>query len=892
MKERYEVTGMTCAACQAAVTRAVKKLDGIEEVNVSLMTNSMEVSYNPDLVGDINIIKAVENAGYKANLSKTSISNKTLEPSPDEVFKKQADEMKFRLKVSIPTMLILMYFSMGSMFGVPIPSWMQGASGSVSFGLTQFLLTLPVIIVNRSYFTRGLKSLFNGSPNMDALIAVGSGASLIYGIFAMYRMSYGLGVGDDILVMNYRHDLYFEGAAMILTLITVGKYMEVRSKIKTTTALKSLMELQPDTARRVVDGIEEEIGIEEVRIGDVISIYPGERIPLDGVVEKGQTSIDESAITGESIPVVKSVGDRVTGATINKTGAIFIRTTAVGEDTTLSKIIALVRDANITKAPIQSLADKVAGVFVPVVMLISVITFIVWMISGATLEFALRLAISVLVISCPCALGLATPVVIMVATGKGAENGILIKSAEALEVLHEVEAVAFDKTGTITEGRPFVTDIIPEAGMSKEKLLSIAYSLEQYSEQPLAEAILDVGKKMGVEILSSEEFEAVPGRGVKAKIKNNDNYFTTIAGNRAFMEEESVDVSFVQSIEEELAEHGKTPMYFAQNGKLIGIIAAADLVKNTSEEALREIEEMGIETIMITGDHEKTAKAIANKLGISSYVAEVLPQEKDAVISKYNKENRKIAMVGDGINDAPALARADVGIAIGAGTDIAIDSADVVLIRSDLKDAAIAIKLSKLTIKKIKQNLFWAFIYNVIGIPIAAGVLYSKFGITLNPMIAAAAMSCSSFFVVTNALTLRNFKADRSASYVKQDVNSDNINTVIDENLSKSISTKYEKLNENSMESVDEKLNENGIESVDEKGDVIMKKQMNIEGMMCTHCQSHVSEALNKMDGVEAVVDLENAKADINLTKEVSNEVLKNAVEEAGYKVVSIKDIE
>ncbi len=879
-KKRFDVHGMTCSACQASVTKAVDKLEGVDHADVNLMTNTMDVTFDPSVIDIATIERAVTDAGYEAKAQDKGQTKDKKKDQEKSVFEEQAENMKFRLQASIPLLLILMYFSMGSMFGAPIPYWMEGVEGASSFALLQFVLTIPIVFVNRVYFTRGFKSLFKGSPNMDSLIALGSAAALVYGIFALFRIAYGLGFDDYNVVHLYMHDLYFEGAAMILTLITVGKYLEVRSKIRTTGAITALMALQPDTATILVDGVEKTVAIEEVSVGDVIVIRPGDRIPLDGVVLTGQSAVDESALTGESIPVEKRVGDKVVSATINKTGSLTFEATHVGEDTTLSKIIDLVQDANATKAPFQNLADKISGIFVPIVIIISLISFVTWLLLGHPLEFAMRLAISVLVISCPCALGLATPVVIMVATGKGAESGVLIKSAESLEILHEVDAIAFDKTGTITEGRPFVTDVRPIAGVEADTLLRYATALEQGSEQPLASAIIEAAMKRELQIPESRDFEAVPGRGVKGQVKIDGMFQTVLGGNRAMMLDNQIPIDFAYADAEDLASQGKTPMYFAVGDKLIGLIAAADVIKNTSQSALKQLKDLGIETIMITGDNQKTAQAIACDLGIDEFVADVLPQQKDEIITSYQDRGKRIAMVGDGINDAPALARADVGVAIGAGTDVAIESADIVLIKSDLQDVATAVRLSHQTIKKIKQNLFWAFIYNVIGIPIAAGLLYPFTGITLNPMFAAAAMSLSSVFVVSNALLLQGFRDDHEIKYQAKD------DQVVDYEISYiTEEPSAYRVNKRDEKRVD--LSNRPITQA--KGDETMKKVMHIEGMSCNHCKAAVEKALNAIDGVQAEVNLDDKLADVELEGGVTDAELVQAVTDAGYEVVSVE---
>ena len=853
MKERFTVEGMTCAACEAAVFRSVGDLSGVDKVAVSLMTNSMEVEYDEDNMSPQEIINAVEKAGYKASLK--NVKTKSSEVAEENIFEKQMRDFEKRLKISIPFMVVLMYVAMGHMVGLPIPGFLQGVEGSSNFALTQLLLTLPPLLANHVYFSSGIKALVNRRPNMDSLIAVGAGMAFLYGIVALYRINYGLGFGDMEIVHSYLHDLYFESAAMIVTIISLGKYLELRSKAKTTDSMRKLMDLQPKEATVLRNGVEFIISVDEIIEGETVLIRPGEAIPVDGVITEGQTSLDESALTGESIPVEKGVGDSVISATINQKGFIRFRATKVGQDTTIAQIIALVEDANTTKAPIQSLADKVAGIFVPVVIGISILTFIFWMVTGQPFEFAFRLMIAVLVISCPCALGLATPVAIMAGTGKGAENGVLIKSAEALEILHEVDTMVFDKTGTITEGRPYVTDLMP-VEMEAEDLLQLAASLEVLSEQPLAEAIVRASEEKKMELSKVEGFEGITGMGVRGEIQGKE----ILAGNLKLMKKEGIPVDSYIEIAERLADEGKTPMYFAYDGEFIGFIAAADVVKNTSPQALERLKEDGVETILLTGDNERTARATVKNLAIDKYIADVLPQDKNDVIESIQSENKRVAMVGDGVNDAPALARADVGVAIGAGTDVAIESADVVLIRSDLQDAVTALELSRATIKNIKQNLFWAFFYNVIFIPVAAGVLYPAFGITLNPMFASFAMSMSSIFVVTNALRLRKFTAlttTREEAYEPE----------------KEQVLKIEKL---------EKIQEREKEKT-------MKKIMKIEGMSCGHCKKRVEDALNALDGVQAEVDLDKKEALVEMDQVVEDKILKDTVEQAGYEVLSIE---
>lgn len=890
VKERYDVEGMTCAACENAVTRAVAKLDGVEEVRVSLMTNAMDVAYDRQKMSARQIEKAVQDAGYDAHLkpkkSERTAGKSSAQPEQSP-FAKQAEDMRQRLRISVPFLLALLYVAMGPMIALPLPKALSGMEGSANFALLQFLLVLPIAFANRIYFTHGFRSLWKRQPNMDSLIAVGAAAGLIYGVFALFQISYGMGFGDAKRVMQYRHDLYFEGAGTILTLITLGKYWEVKSKLKTTGSLRALMDLQPKTARVVHNGVETIVGIEEVEKGDILSVRPGERIALDGVVVEGRSSVDESAITGESIPVEKGVGDKVTGATINKVGAFRFRATAVGEETTLAKIIELVEEAQATKAPMQALADKIAGIFVPVVIGISILTLAVWLLVGQPFTFALRLAICVLVISCPCALGLATPVVVMVATGKAAENGLLIKSAEALEILHEAKILALDKTGTITEGHPHVTDILVAENWDTETILQLAGSLEKDSEQPLAEAIVQAAKQKDIPLLAVEDFEAVPGRGVKGQVTKEEKTYALAVGNRRFMNEEGIAIDALQNEAESLAEQGKTPIYFAADGVVIAILAAADVIKNTSRKALHALQERGITPVMLTGDNEKTARAIANDLGIDRYVAGILPQDKERYVREWQEDGKvKVGMVGDGINDAPALVRANVGIAIGAGTDVAVDSADMVLVRSDLQDVVSAVDLSAKTKKKIQENLFWAFFYNVICIPLAAGVFYPAFGITLNPMIAAAAMSLSSVFVMTNALTLRRFRVIHEEKYTAAEKNQVRIAirslpaTIGYNNIETKLGDALK--GHSAGQHVEEMHNE-------KESEESMKKVLHIEGMSCVHCQKHVSDALNALDGVQATVDLENAKADVEITGSVNDDTLKKAVTDAGYTVTSIE---
>lgn len=842
-KEKYTVTGMTCSACSSRVEKAVSSLKGMEKASVNLLTNSMQVEYDDSILSSTDIENAVVNAGYGIGGSDATSSSAKSEKNNEK------DEMLHRLVYSFVFLLFLMSISMSHMItktGFPIPQWFQnifwGNENAITFAFAQFLIVLPILYLNRIYYIRGYKNLFHLSPNMDTLIAVGSSASMFYGIFALFRMSWGLGHGNMDLVGTYSMDLYFESAGMIVTLITLGKYLESRSKKKTSKAIEKIVALAPKEAEIERNGQVMTVPVEQLVVGDIVIIRPGESIAVDGVIVEGSTSVDQSAITGESIPVEKQVGDNVVSASINKNGFIKIRAIKVGENSTINQIIKLVEEASSSKAPIARMADKIAGIFVPVVMTIALVTIIVWLISGATFEFALSAGITVLVISCPCSLGLATPVAIMVGTGKGAENGILIKSGEALETAHKIDTVVMDKTGTITEGKPKVTDIIEY--IDKNSLLTYAISLEKNSEHPLAEAIVKYCKENNISSENVENFEAVFGKGVKATSDNS----TILGGNRAFMKENNIDISKIEPQINSLADEGKTPLIFAKDSNVIGIIAVADVEKETSRKAIEEFTKMGISTVMLTGDNERTAKAIQKRLNIPKVIAQVLPEDKEKEIRRLQDEGHCVAMIGDGINDAPALAKADVGIAIGAGTDVAIESADAVLVRNDLLDAVSAVKLSKAVIKNIKENLFWAFFYNCIGIPVAAGVLYPIWGIKLSPMFGAAAMSLSSICVVTNALRLRRFKTYKSSEKVEE--------TVIE------------------------------VKKENEK----MKKVLSIEGMMCGHCQAHVEKALKAMDGVTSVeVSLENKNATVELSKDISDAEFKAVIDDAGYELKNVQ---
>ena len=843
---QYIVTGMSCAACSARVEKAVSKVPGVTSCSVSLLTNSMGVE---GTATEQEIIKAVKDAGYGA--SKKGEGAAKAQPAQalageDMLKDRETPVLKKRLIASVGFLIVLMYFSMGHMmWGWPVPGFMK--DNHVMMGLLQMLLTITVMVINQKFFISGFKGLIHRAPNMDTLVALGSGASFVYSTYALFAMTDAQMHGDMDAVMSYMHDFYFESAAMILALITVGKMLEARSKGKTTDALKGLMKLAPKTAVVIRGEKEVQVSIEQVQKGDCFVVKPGENIPVDGEVIEGNSAVNESALTGESIPVDKAVGDKVSAATVNQSGYLKCRATRVGEDTTLSQIIQMVSDAAATKAPIAKIADRVSGVFVPMVITIAVLTIIVWLIAGQSIGFALSRGIAVLVISCPCALGLATPVAIMVGNGMGARNGIMFKTAVSLEETGKMQIVALDKTGTITSGEPKVTDIIPAAGVTEDTLLKCAYALENKSEHPLARAILENAKEENAGIEEVTGFQALPGNGLTAILDD----LTLYGGNYTFISSKvSVDGD-IQKKAEKLAEAGKTPLFFGNEDRLLGVIAVADVIKEDSPQAIKELQNMGIHVVMLTGDNERTAKAIGQQAGVDEVIAGVLPEGKEQVIRKL-KEKGKVAMVGDGINDAPALTRADMGIAIGAGTDVAIDAADVVLMKSRLSDVPAAIRMSRATLRNIHENLFWAFFYNVIGIPLAAGIWYPIFGWKLNPMFGAAAMSLSSFCVVSNALRLNLFK-------------------MYDASKDKKLKAKKEKKRSN-------------------KEDKTMKKIMHIEGMMCGHCEAAVKKALEALPQVdEAVVSHEAGTAELTLNAEIADDVLKKTVEDKDYTVTSVE---
>ncbi|MFX4233024.1 heavy metal translocating P-type ATPase [Aliarcobacter butzleri] len=835
--QKFDIKGMTCSACSTAVDRNVKKLEGINEVNVNLLNNSMIVKYDENVLNNETIIKKVQDAGYEAFLVENG--KKTQKNSTeDNLGKIETNELKNRLIISFIFAIPLFYISMGHMLNWYLPHLFHGYSNAITFAFTQFLLALPIVFINIKYYKVGFKTLYKGSPNMDSLIAIGTSAAMIYGVFSIYKIGYGLGNNDIDMVIQYSHDLYFESAAIVLTLITLGKFLEARAKENTSEAINKLINLTPKTALVLRNNQEIEIPVDELVLKDIVIVKPGNIVPTDGVIIFGNSSIDESMLTGESLPVSKKVGDKVIGASINKSGSFKFEVTKLGEDTVLSQIIKLIEEASSSKAPISKLADKISAIFVPTVIVISILATVTWLFLGYSFEFALSIGIAILVISCPCALGLATPTAIMVGTGKGAQNGILIKSAESLEIAHTINTVVIDKTGTITEGKTQVTDIFTNEKITQDKLLQLCATIEKNSEHPLADAILKKTQEKEIELLNATDFEALNGLGIKAKVEDRLFYI----GNKKLLDSKNISLDLFYEKSEKLANEGKTPIFIADENEVLGLIAISDVVKPTSKDAILEFEKMGLEVIMLTGDNYKTANAIANQININNVIAEVLPQDKEKEIQKLQSLGKKVAMIGDGINDAPALVRADVGIAIGAGTDIAIESANIVLVKSDLLDAVKAIQLSNAVIKNIKQNLFWAFFYNIIGIPLAAGVFYTILGWKLSPMFAGVAMSLSSVTVVLNALRLKLFEP----------------------RISKNL------------------LEKNNIS----KGDK-MEKILKVDGMTCGHCKARVEKVVSAIDGVDSVeVDLASKNVTVKMSKDISEQTLSDVIVDAGYEVI------
>ena len=835
--QKFDIKGMTCSACSTAVDRNVKKLEGINEVNVNLLNNSMIVKYDENVLNNETIIKKVQDAGYEAFLVENG--KKTQKNSTEENLGKiETNELKNRLIISFIFAIPLFYISMGHMLNWYLPHLFHGYSNAITFAFTQFLLALPIVFINIKYYKVGFKTLYKGSPNMDSLIAIGTSAAMIYGVFSIYKIGYGLGNNDIDMVIQYSHDLYFESAAIVLTLITLGKFLEARAKENTSEAINKLINLTPKTALVLRNNQEIEIPVDELVLKDIVIVKPGNIVPTDGVIIFGNSSIDESMLTGESLPVSKKVGDKVIGASINKSGSFKFEVTKLGEDTVLSQIIKLIEEASSSKAPISKLADRISAIFVPTVIVISILATVTWLFLGYSFEFALSIGIAILVISCPCALGLATPTAIMVGTGKGAQNGILIKSAESLEIAHTINTVVIDKTGTITEGKTQVTDIFTNEKITQDKLLQLCATIEKNSEHPLADAILKKAQEKEIELLNATDFEALNGLGIKAKVEDRLFYI----GNKKLLDSKNISLDLFYEKSEKLANEGKTPIFIADENEVLGLIAISDVVKPTSKDAILEFEKMGLEVIMITGDNYKTANAIAKQININNVIAEVLPQDKEKEIQKLQSLGKKVAMIGDGINDAPALVRADVGIAIGAGTDIAIESANIVLVKSDLLDAVKAIQLSNAVIKNIKQNLFWAFFYNIIGIPLAAGVFYTILGWKLSPMFAGAAMSLSSVTVVLNALRLKLFEP----------------------RISKNL------------------LEKNNIS----KGDK-MEKILKVDGMTCGHCKARVEKVVSAIDGVDSVeVDLASKNVTVKMSKDISEQTLSDVIVDAGYEVI------
>lgn len=940
MKKKFDVQGMTCSACSSHVEKAVSKLDGVKSCAVSLMTNTMLVDYDDSSITADGIIDAVKKSGYGAMLSDNEKSTDSIKKNERKspMFKAEENALLARVIASIVFMLVLMYVSMGHMVGLPLPSFLSGTANAVSFALVQLLLTLPVLYINRSYFIGGTKALFKRAPNMDTLIAIGSGASLIYGIVALFIMSYRLGAGDLNGVAEYYHQLYFESAVMILALVTLGKYLEGKSKRKTGEAINKLIDMSPKTANVIRDGVEMVIPSENLVLGDIVAVRPGEAISADGTIIEGETYVDESAITGESKPARKGIGDDVVGGTINKSGFFKLKVTRVGADTTLNKIIELVENANATKAPISKIADRISGVFVPIVIAIAIIAFIVWVSVTGDFEFAFSIAVAVLVISCPCALGLATPVAIMVGTGKGAEKGILIKSGEALELGGKIDTVALDKTGTITTGKPTVTDIITY-DFDRDNLLRLTASAERFSEHPLAQAIVERFGEIGSDYMDTTEFTTIEGRGISALIDGKKVFI----GNSKLMADNEIDidnlvdakaisnnalngnenddfVEFPRKTAELLSSRAGTPMFVAYDDRLVGIISVSDAIREDSKEAILELESLGIEVIMLTGDNEITARAIADQVGIVNVVAGVLPDGKESVIRELQDKGRRVAFVGDGVNDAPSLARADVGVAIGAGTDIAVESADVVLVKNSLKDVAALIRLSRATIRNVKENLFWAFIYNTLGIPLAAGIFYPWLGWRLSPMLGALAMSLSSVCVVLNALRLKLFNPNkirhngirRRKVFVNQkDIEQIKTNdmdiiasdTSVTNTISNETEMEYcEIKNSSKSECANDCINSTLSNANRDNAKVDIKNddkkesrnmgvtiEVVIEGMSCGHCSARVEKALNAIDGISARVDLDNKTAYVENGNTVKDEEIIRAVTDAGYEVVGIK---
>ncbi|WP_323591710.1 heavy metal translocating P-type ATPase [Aliarcobacter butzleri] len=835
--QKFDIKGMTCSACSTAVDRNVKKLEGINEVNVNLLNNSMIVKYDENVLNNETIIKKVQDAGYEAFLVENG--KKTQKNSTEENLGKiETNELKNRLIISFIFAIPLFYISMGHMLNWYLPHLFHGYSNAIIFAFTQFLLALPIVFINIKYYKVGFKTLYKGSPNMDSLIAIGTSAAMIYGVFSIYKIGYGLGNNDIDMVIQYSHDLYFESAAIVLTLITLGKFLEARAKENTSEAINKLINLTPKTALVLRNNQEIEIPIDELILKDIVIVKPGNIVPTDGIIIFGNSSIDESMLTGESLPVSKKVGDKVIGASINKSGSFKFEVTKLGEDTVLSQIIKLIEEASSSKAPISKLADRISAIFVPTVIVISILATVTWLFLGYSFEFALSIGIAILVISCPCALGLATPTAIIVGTGKGAQNGILIKSAESLEIAHTINTVVIDKTGTITEGKTQVTDIFTNEKITQDKLLQLCATIEKNSEHPLADAILKKTQEKEIELLNATDFEALNGLGIKAKVEDRVFYI----GNKKLLDSKNISLDLFYEKSEKLANEAKTPIFIADESEVLGLIAISDVVKPTSKDAILEFEKMGLEVIMLTGDNYKTANAIAKQININNVIAEVLPQDKEKEIQKLQSLGKKVAMIGDGINDAPALVRADVGIAIGAGTDIAIESANIVLVKSDLLDAVKAIQLSNAVIKNIKQNLFWAFFYNIIGIPLAAGVFYTILGWKLSPMFAGAAMSLSSVTVVLNALRLKLFEP----------------------RISKNL------------------LEKNNIS----KGDK-MEKILKVDGMTCGHCKARVEKVVSAIDGVDSVeVDLASKNVTVKMSKDISEQTLSDVIVDAGYEVI------